>query len=120
MLSPQDKLVSRSTIVILSAVLIGMGAGGAVGTDIAAFCGYAGLLGLASFCALHLVAELRSTERNDHLSTLAASRLSKHRRGILQFLQLRSAGEEPEATYVGRVATTADPRARQATDPRAN
>jgi hypothetical protein len=116
MLTSQDRLVSRSTIVILSAVLIGMGAGGAVGTDIASLCGYAGLLGLASFCALHLVAEWRSTERNDQLSSAAASRLSKHRSGIAQLLH--SADDRPDPTYVGTVATSADPRARGTTEPR--
>src|SRR5690349_11835533 len=87
--SSEPALVSRTTIIILSSILIGMGAGGAIGYEIASLCGYAGLLGLASFCALHLVAEFRSTEHNDQLSASAASRLSKHRRGMLQMLNMR-------------------------------
>jgi hypothetical protein len=111
--SSEPGLVSRTSIIILSSVLIGMGAGGAIGREIASLCGYAGLLGLACFCALHLVADFRATEHNDQLSTSAATRLSKHRSGMLQLLNMQQTGDRADTSYTATVATSADPRAQR-------
>jgi hypothetical protein len=59
----QGQLLSRSSIVILSAVLVGMGIGNSLHGEVATLCGFAGLIGVAAFFSLHLVAHRRHSDK---------------------------------------------------------
>lgn len=59
----QRALLSRTCIMILSAMLLGMGVGHDMTNDVAALSGCTGLFGFASYLALHLVACRRHADR---------------------------------------------------------
>lgn len=68
-------IISRFTIVLLGAVLIGMGVGQQLHADLADLCGIIGLLGVASYVALDHVARNRDLEHATALQQAAESRL---------------------------------------------
>lgn len=70
-----NEVISRFAIVLFGAVLIGMGAGQQLRGDLADLCGMVGLLSLACYAALELVARNRDREHAAALQHAAEARL---------------------------------------------
>lgn len=68
--------ISRFTIVLLGAVLIGMATGRQFEPEMADLCGYVGLLSIACWLSLELVARGRQRQRASTLQRSAEFRLS--------------------------------------------
>lgn len=70
-----NRCISRFTIALLGSALIGMAAGRQLGAELADLCGFGGLLGIACYLSLGVVARGRQQERAALLQRSAESRL---------------------------------------------
>lgn len=77
--SPHDRsLLSSSTILILSAFLVGLAAGGAAGSELSPYVLACGAAGLVSFFALKTVARRRHEKSVEQEQRHVEDRLDRH------------------------------------------
>ena len=79
--SMQPGVVSRSSIIIPSVLLLGMGLGQSADADSASFCGLIGFWGLTAYVSLSFVAYAHKQELNARQQESVISRLYQRRDG---------------------------------------
>lgn len=92
-----NRAISRFTIILLGAVLIGMGMGRGLAGELADMCGMIGLVSVACYVSLEFVAWNRDRQRANALQHAAEVRLAeqKQRQRLERFCRV----PEPSSQY---------------------
>ena len=92
-----NRAISRFTIILLGAVLMGMGMGRGLAGELADMCGMIGLVSVACYVSLEFVAWNRDRQRAYALQHAAEVRLSQQKQR--QRLERFCRGPEPSSQY---------------------